>query len=85
MPAKSLVITERVDKQLAKLPKRIQLRVARALVGLKENPLKGAKLSGDISGSYKLRLGDYRIVYDFHVKESIVVILKMEHRQGVYK
>lgn len=85
MPAKSLVITHKAEKQLSKLPKRIQQKVLPALTTLKQNPLSGIKLSGDLSGSYKKRLGDYRIVYDFHVKESIVVILKIEHRQGVYK
>lgn len=85
MPAKSLVITNRVNKQLSKLPKRIQSKVLMTLIALKQNPLAGVKLSGDLAGSYKKRLGDYRIIYDFHGKESVVVVLKIEHRQGVYK
>ena len=85
MSAKLLVITNKADKQLRKLPKRIQIRVFKSLTQLKEDPLRGIKLAGDLSGSYKLRLGDYRIVYDFHSKKSVVVILKIEHRQGVYK
>lgn len=85
MPAKSLVITNRVNKQLSKLPKRIQSKVLTTLTALKQNPLAGVKLSGDLARSYKKRLGDYRIIYDFHSKESIVVVLKIEHRQGVYK
>jgi len=85
MPAKSLVITRKADKQISKLPKRIQLKVLATLTTLKQNPLAGIRLSGELSGSYKKRLGDYRIVYDFHRKESVVVVLKVEHRQGVYK
>ena len=85
MSAKSLVITSKAEKQISKLPKRIQLKVLTTLNVLKQNPLSGIRLSGVLSGSYKKRLGDYRIVYDFHSKESIVVILKIEHRQGVYK
>ena len=85
MSAESLVITKKADKQLSKLPKRIQLRVLTSLTILKQDPLSGIRLSGDLSGSYKKRLGDYRIVYDFHHKESVIVILKIEHRQGVYK
>ena len=85
MSAKSLVITSKAEKQISKLPKRIQLKVLTTLTVLKQNPLSGIRLSGDLSGSYKKRLGDYRIVYDFHSKKSIVIILKVEHRQGVYK
>ena len=85
MPAKSIVVTSKAEKQLLKLPKRIQLKVLTTFIALKQNPLSGIRLSGDLSGSYKKRLGDYRIVYDFHTKKSVVVILKVEHRQGVYK
>lgn len=85
MSARSLVITSKADKQISKLPRKMQLKVLSTLTALKQNPLSGIRLSGELSGSYKKRLGDYRIVYDFHSKESIVVILKVEHRQGVYK
>ena len=85
MPAKSLVITRKADKQISKLPKRIQLKVLNKLTTLKQNPLSGIRLSGELSGSFKIRLGDYRLVYDFHKKENVIAILKVEHRQGVYK
>lgn len=85
MPAKSFVTSRKVDKQLSKLPLKINIKVVQALKLLKQNPLAGAKLEGKLSGNYKYRVGDYRVVYKFDSKESKVDVLKIEHRQGVYK
>lgn len=85
MPAKILFTSRKVDKQLSKLPLKVNIRVVQALRQLKQNPLAGAKLGGELSGNYKFRVGDYRIVYKFDSKESRVEVAKIEHRQGVYK
>lgn len=85
MPAKSVIVEKQVSKRLAKLPLKIHKRVIEALDILKLNPLSGVKLHGELDSYYKYRIGDYRIVYRFNAKESVVIIVKMEHRQGVYK
>jgi len=85
MPAKDLRIPERVRKRVVKLPLKIQERVIKSLVAIKTNPLLGTKLHGQLGNYYKLRLGDYRIVYYFDTKKSMVVIVKIEHHHGVYK
>lgn len=85
MPAKLFVTSRNVDKQLSKLPLKINIKIVQALRQLKQNPLTGTKLGGKLSGNYKLRVGDYRIVYEFDAKESRVDVVKIEHRQGVYK
>lgn len=85
MPAKSLVVENPVKKGLRKLPPKTHIRVIEALDILQANPLSGAKLHGELEGYYKYRVGDYRIVYTFDSKESIVNVVKIEHRQGVYR
>lgn len=85
MPAKIFILARRVDKSLAKIPTRIQKRVLTALESIKENPTSGIKLHGELGSYYKFRVGDYRIVYSFNSKRSIVSIVKIEHRQGSYK
>lgn len=49
------------------------------------NNLQGEKLHGELLGYSKHRVGDYRIVYLFDKKEGKIAVLKIEHRQGVYK
>ena len=85
MPAKSFLIANRADKELCKLPYKIQRRVVKAFDTIKGNPVSGIKLHGELGEYYKFRVGDYRIVYTFNSKESNVSVVKIEHRQGVYK
>ena len=85
MLAKSLLLEKPAQKRLLKLPIHIHKRVIKALETIQENPLIGVKLHGELNDYYKYRIGDYRIVYTFNTKESIVTVVKVEHRQGVYK
>lgn len=85
MPAKTLLLPKRVNKEIIKFPLQIRNKINKAFIRLKENPLSGVKLGGQLAEYYKLRVGDYRIVYKFNVKESLVEVVKIEHRQGVYK
>lgn len=85
MPAKYLSTSKSVRKQLKKLPLHINEKVVKALNAIQENPLSGVKLHGDLKNYYKYRVGDYRIIYKFDKALSVVEILKVEHRQGVYR
>lgn len=84
MPAR-LVIDKSANKDFLKLPKNIQKKAISAYQKLSTNPIIGVRLSGQLHDYYKLRLGDYRIVYKFHIKIKVVEVIKIEHRQGVYK
>ena len=85
MPAKYFAIPKKVNKTVSKFPMKVQQRIDQVFDMLKQNPLAGTKLGGRLSKYYKFRLGDYRIIYSFDAKNSIVIIDKVEHRQGVYK
>ena len=85
MSAKFFNITKKANKETSKLPIHIQDKIDKAFTIIKENPISGEKLHGELAGYYKYRVGDYRIVYVFNKKESRIDILKIEHRQGVYK
>lgn len=85
MPAKDLQLAHSVDKNLSKLPKNIQSKIISSFDKIQQNPISGIKLHGELKDYYKFRVGDYRIIYRFDTKESKVLIVKIEHRQGVYK
>jgi mRNA interferase RelE/StbE len=42
-------------------------------------------LTADLAGFYKLRVGEYRVIYDFNSEERIITIDKIGHRREVYK
>ena len=85
MPADALIIQRSARKKLFKLPINIHKKIISSLEIIKAEPISGTKLGGVLGKYYKYPVGDYRIVYSFDKKNSTVHILKIEHRQGVYK
>lgn len=50
------------------------------------DPLKfGKPLRRNLSGLFKLRVGDYRIIYQVKENEVVVVVVKVGHRREVYE
>jgi mRNA interferase RelE/StbE len=85
-----LSYTVRVERAAEKaLTKRIQPedadRIREAIVGLAEDP-RPATASRKLRGreGYRLRVGDYRVIYDIDDEEEIVSVLDVGHRQGIY-
>lgn len=85
MPAKIFLVTNRANKEVIKLPLWVQKKIDQAFDQLKENPIAGTKLHGELVDYFKFRIGDYRIIYKFDSRESSLEIIRIEHRQGVYK
>ncbi len=48
-----------------------------------EPVLYGKPLRGDLSGCFKLRIGNYRTIYQ--IKKTVVYIIAIQHRSAVYK
>lgn len=42
-------------------------------------------LRGNLSGFYKLRVGDYRIIYEVNLNDKVVTVHKIGHRKEIYK
>ena len=69
-----------------KLPKNIQERLKPAIDGLEDNPhpFGSEKLSGP-EDTYRIRVGDYRILYELHDKILVVLVVEVGHRREVYR
>lgn len=72
-------------KQYEQLPKKEQIKVHKKLLLLAENPTVGKKLTGQLWGIRSLRAWPYRIIYEINEKEKRIEVLKIAHRQGVYR
>jgi mRNA interferase RelE/StbE len=73
-------------KELEKLPRPIISKVVSAVDNLSSNPFPQGvrKLMGSES-SYRIRLGDYRVLYSVIEKRLIIEIIRVGHRKDVYK
>jgi mRNA interferase RelE/StbE len=80
-----LKVKPSAQKELEKLPKSDYYKVLAAFSVIAQNPFIGKKMKGEYSGSYSYRVWPYRIIYDIYKKELLVLVIKVGHRQGVYK
>ena len=73
-------------KDLRKLPSAMVDKIIGAVEGLAENPFPHGveKLSGS-EHAYRLRLGDYRVVYEVVAESKLVEIQRVRHRKDVYR
>ena len=60
-----------------------RIEAAIEALGLDPRPAAAAKLAG--RGDYRVRVGDYRIVYAVDDDESLVIFARIAHRREVYR
>jgi mRNA interferase RelE/StbE len=73
-------------RQFKDLPKRVQVRLKSKIDALSENPrpLGVEKLKGE-DDLYRIRVGDYRVIYQVKDNALIVLIVKIGDRKEVYR
>lgn len=79
-----LVYTERAAKDIQRLNLPIRERIRKALLRYENDPLRYAEgLRQSTLGSYRFRIGDYRVVFDLEGEE--IVVLMVGHRREIYR
>jgi mRNA interferase RelE/StbE len=88
MSLHSVEFTKSAKKEFNTLPLNIQDRIVEALQVLAINPyselLHIKKLKGQ-DGLYRIRVGDYRLVYEVQNNKLIILVIKIGHRREVYR
>ncbi len=79
-----IILTARSVKDINKLDLSTKRRIGEKLRYFSSEPLKHAKkLSNSIIGSYRFRVGDYRIIFD--LDDDLIIVLRVGHRKDIYK
>jgi mRNA interferase RelE/StbE len=82
----SVVVAPAAIRQLRKMDAVARRRIQAAIDLLAENPRPpAAKRLVNFEGEWRVRVGDYRIVYDIHDGELLVLVLSTAHRREVYR
>jgi mRNA interferase RelE/StbE len=79
--------TPAFDKAIAKFDKPAQRRVVAYLEGLKnlDDPRsRGKRLTGDLAGYWRYRIGDYRVIAEIVDARLVVIAVAVAHRSDVY-
>jgi len=73
-------------RQLADLNKHIRERVNLKIQMLAENPRPHGvkKLTGD-EQTYRIRVGDYRVLYEIHDQILLILVVEIGHRRSIYR
>lgn len=72
-------------KELERLPAQIQIRISKAILALEENPFPhGCKKLKNRDG-FRIRVGDYRILYFADTKLKQIAVGVIGHRREVYR
>ena len=84
MASYSIEIKRSAARELAELPKQDRLRVIARIEQLAHDPRPSGseKLSGQ--ERYRVRQGDYRILYEIHDHVLLVMVVRIGHRREVY-
>ena len=78
-------ISRDARKELERLPAQIQTRIAKAVLALEENPFPhGCKKLKNRDG-FRIRIGDYRVLYFANTKLKQVIVGVIGHRREVYR
>lgn len=83
---RNLAITSTARRDMRRLPSDIQRRVDKTILALLEDPRPPGclKLSGS-DDLFRVRVGDYRVIYAIDDKNSRLIVARVRHRREVYE
>ena len=81
-----ILLESRAEKDLKRLPRDVYRRAVRAIDGLAREPRPpgSRKLVGS-DNDWRVRVGDYRIIYEIIDPEHLVRIMFVRHRKDAYR
>ncbi len=80
------ILKPSAEKQLLGLPKQLQKRIIEKIAGIESNPrLAGAVKLAGAAATWRVRVGDYRIVYEINEAGETLFVTIIAHRREVYR
>ena len=81
----NLTIKKSAAKELQDIPKKDLLRIIKHIQSLAENPRPAGSQKLSSREQYRVRQGDYRIIYSIDDGQLVVDVVKIGHRREVYR
>ena len=80
-------LLDAASKDLARLDKPVARRIVERVHWLAKNLADTTleALTGELDGLFKLRIGDYRVVYELIHDEQLIMIHAIGHRREIYR
>lgn len=81
----NLTIKKSAAKELQDIPKKDLLKIIKRIQSLVENPRPAGSQKLSARQQYRIRQGDYRIIYSIDDKDFVVDVVKIGHRREIYR
>ena len=82
----TIVYKQSASKELLQLPAKIAYKTRAAINSLSENPRPhGCKKLHGSDNEYRIRIGNYRVIYIISDGVLIITVIKIAHRKDVYR
>ena len=80
-------LAESVEKSLIKIPKKNRLQICEKIDSLTNDPRPSGckKLQSSKVPLYRIRAGDYRIIYTINDSRLLILIVEVGHRKEIYR
>lgn len=80
-----LFINPKIEKALSKIDASMALKIKNSIRALATNPRPPGvkKLKGE-DNAYRIRVGDYRIIYEIYDSKVLILIVNVGHRKEIY-
>lgn len=79
-----VVFTKNSEKELGKIPQAMRRLIIKRIAGLMDSSTGDIKKLSNREG-YRLRSGNYRIIYKIDNKSKTITILTVAHRKDAYR
>ena len=80
-----LAFETRARRELKKLTPEIAVRIAFAIAALADNPRPRGCLKLEGSALWRIRVGQYRVIYEVQDSEQVIIITRIDDRSDVYR
>jgi mRNA interferase RelE/StbE len=86
MDACRIEFCKSAEKDLRRIASAHLPRIVEAISALASNPLPpNVRKLADTDHSYRIRVGDYRVIYQFLSQQRLVIVGLVRHRREVYR
>lgn len=85
MATHAVRIKRSATRDLAQIARQDRERIVYAIDRLGEQPHAGYPLKGALRGLRRIRVGDYRIIYEVLDNELVVLVVRVPHRREAYR
>jgi mRNA interferase RelE/StbE len=81
----SIGIKTEVKKYLLTLDRSLRLRISKSINELADNPRPYGCKKLKKSGAYRIRIGNYRVIYEINDDVLVILVLRVAYRREVYQ